>query len=309
MKRRTAILLFGSLLLSMGGYVAWCFRPFYLPPRLFFTGQESPGARKALEEWRWSSNYAAPARFEWSMAWWNLRHPWQCKMGKSVAVQYAPHLGLAATDSVRAWGFSKTNGEWDASTVFDYGSWNDLANNNRSHRQQEIGTWIDDKLAAGATIEILSLGRVTAAGALVRPASEAKGPETDFPSIFHHYEVLGRVTVSDARERQRLFEGFARSVREGDVRNGLAAGGQSPGHGIVITLGGERAECLVSFEDGNGYFFGSGFNRFVGTYDDSNFGRNHPNENLAFFRLSTRYREAFDAVLDRNGIERRKLEK
>ena len=38
MKRHTAILLSGALLLGVGGYVAWCFRAFYVPPPIEFVG-------------------------------------------------------------------------------------------------------------------------------------------------------------------------------------------------------------------------------------------------------------------------------
>jgi hypothetical protein len=309
MKKRTAILLSGMLLCSIGGYVAWCFRSFYLPPPLEFVGDVSPGARKAMEEWRNTSSYAAPLKFGSSTAWWNLCHPWDCRMGDPVQVEEQPDSGLWATDISRFWGFSKTGGEWDASTAKDYGSYvNYVPHSRRIHRQGEIASRIDAMGANGATVEIVSLGRLSLLGSLVRKAEEAPDPDPCFSSIFYHYEVIGAVTVEDPQARQHLLDCLARSIREAEVDLVLPGWGITPRHGIILTMGDVRAEYLVSFDDGDGYAFGAGIDGIDGFYGFGRPPRISAREDLAYFSISSCYRDAFDAFLEKNGIEREKPE-
>ncbi|MCW1926244.1 hypothetical protein OKA05_27065 [Luteolibacter arcticus] len=304
MKKRTAIILSGAVLVSIAAYVAWCFRPFYLPPPLEIDASVSPGGRKAVEDWRWSGSYVRPLEFGWTTAWRNLCHPWDCRMGDLVRVEEQPDSGLWATSIGQFWGFSKIGGEWDASTAMDHGTDFFFSPvHGRVQRQGEIASRIDAMGANGATIEILSLGRLTHLGSLVHRAGEAPDSQPYFPSIFYHYEVFGRATVVEARERQHLLDCLARSIREADIDREPPGWGISPRHGITISIGESRADYLMNFDEGDGYAFGPGIDGIMGFTRTTSPTRTSRSEDLAFFRISPHYGKVFDAFLERNGIE------
>ena len=54
MKRRNAILLGLAFLLMAGGYIAWCWGPFYLPPKVTYNIDFlwTPQAKDLVEKWR-----------------------------------------------------------------------------------------------------------------------------------------------------------------------------------------------------------------------------------------------------------------
>jgi hypothetical protein len=318
MKKRTAIILFGALLCSTAGYAAWCFRSFYLSPPLEFVGDVSPGAREAMEDWRWSANRPRPLRFEWSTAWGNLCHPWDCRMSapvEVVEVVEVPEEGLWARTSDDLWGFSKIGNEWDASAAFHHGSFPIFSYSPRSRlidRQGWIASRIDAWGSSGATIEILSLGPQTTFGRLLRQTGQGPGLGPNTPDVFYDHEVLGRVKVSETRDRQDLLDGFTRSIREADVDTELPRWCVFPRHGIILTWGELRAEYLVSFEDGDAYCFEDAIGDIDGFHEAYEFRRGKmidPNESSSYFRLSPRYQSVFDAILDKDGIERAEQEK
>ncbi len=55
MKNRKAIAIFGSLLLALGVYLAWCCRPFYVRPGLAFENDIPEDVRVVIREW-WNSD-------------------------------------------------------------------------------------------------------------------------------------------------------------------------------------------------------------------------------------------------------------
>ena len=318
MKKRTAILLFGSLFVSTVGYVAWCFRCFYLPPGLEISGAISPGGLRAVEDWRWSESFPRPLEFKWSTAWSNLRYPWHCVETHPVEVDETPGWGLwARTFEGNLWGFSKVGNEWDASTAFHHGSfhpWVYYENYRKISRQRTIASRIEEWGSGGATIEILSLGPLTTYGRLLELDGQSPDLGWNYPEVFYNHEVIGRVTVVDSRERQELFDGFARSVREAVFERDPELPGwrTHPRLGIILTRGEQRAEYLVSFETGEVHAFEDaleGIDAFHEVYELQMFehrdpGKIDPNESMCYFKLSSRYQGVFDAILDKHGIER-----
>ena len=121
MRKRTAILLFAFLLLGIGGYVAWCFRPFYLKPRLEFAGSVSPEARSAAKSWAKTSSYPPAREFEWEDGMEYLRYPWDDWRVPPVIIEEELGCGLWATHGYRTWVFSKTRGQWGLPAVVQEG--------------------------------------------------------------------------------------------------------------------------------------------------------------------------------------------
>lgn len=317
MKKRTAIILSGTMLLSIVGYVGWCFRCFYLPPPLVIEGSISAGGLKAVEDWRWSESYPPPLEFKWSTGWSNLRYPWHCVKAPPVEVGEEPEWGLwARTFDGDLWGFSKVGNEWDASTAFHHGSfhpWVYYANYRKVSRQRTIAARIEEWGAGGAGVEILSLGPPTTFGRLLKQDGHSPDLGWNYPEVFYNHEVLGRVEVV-AGERQELLDGIARSVREATFERDpkLPSWGVHPRHGIILTRGDKKAEYLVSFETGEIYGFEEalqGIDSFHENYELQMFPRPDsdlidPNESMCYFKLSSQYRGVFDAVLEKHGIER-----
>ncbi|HEY1121615.1 MAG TPA: hypothetical protein VGE67_08450 [Haloferula sp.] len=309
MKKRTAVILFGSLLCGMGGYVAWCCRSFHVKPRLAFEYSVSAGGRKAMDAWREMPSYPAPLAFSWSTMWENLCHPWHCRMADPVHVNEDSRTGLWATNYGNWWGFSKSRGEWDGATAKNHGIYFFSYVTDRIERQGEIATRIDVMAAKGATIEIVSLGGLRLRGEVAGKVSEDTSADPYFPIEFHHYEVMGSVRVVDSRERQHLLDCLARSIREADVDHDLPGWGISPRHGIILTLGGERADYLINFEDGDAYAFGSGIDGVAG-FDRGMFpARRRGSEERAFLRISSIHSNVFDDVLKKSGVEQGRTER
>ena len=310
MKKRTANILCGAMLCGTVGYVAWCFRSFYLPAPLEFDAEVSPGGREAMEDWRWSSGYPRALEFEWSLAWRNLCQPWDSGAGGAVRVFELPDGLWARTSGEHLWGFSKVGNEWSASTAFDHGSFPIFSWSPESRlidRQGWIASQIDSWGAGGVSVEILLLGRQTSYGKLVRQTGQGPGLGPNTPDVFYDREVMGRVIVSDVRDRQELLDAFARSIREGNVDTDLPRWSGAPRHGIILTQGDLRAEYLLSFEEGDAYAFEDALNELDGFHEGYEFRlgeRIDPNESTSYFALSGRYREVFDAILDKHGIER-----
>ena len=282
MKRRTAIFLSGAMAVCIGGYVGWCFRPFYLPPPLKIVGEVSPGGRKVAERWVRYSAYAFRLEFRWDTAWRNLSHPWDCEKATPVEVEELPDKGLWVMRDDLLWGFSKTGGEWDVSTAHYHGYSSGYWSSNPAYRQGAIASRIDELSAEGTKLEVLSLGCYTKMGALLRDARHAADGSRNSAIAFYDREVLGRVTVENPEVRQRLLEELARSIREaavydralseppsshdditvipgGDLRLlRRPATGIVPRWGVILTAGSYRAEYLISFDGGEGEAYDDG---------------------------------------------------
>jgi hypothetical protein len=76
MKRRKAIILFGSFFLMLLAYVTWCARPFYLKPPLPSEPELPDQARARAEQWRKSTSLLRPLEFNWNDFLCTLAEPW-----------------------------------------------------------------------------------------------------------------------------------------------------------------------------------------------------------------------------------------
>ena len=339
MKRRTAIFLSGAMVVCIGGYVGWCFRPFYLPPPLKIHGEVSPGGRRVAERWVRHSDYAFRLEFRWGTAWRNLSHPWDCEMATPVEVEEQPDKGLWVMRDDLLWGFSKTGGEWDASTAHYHGYADGYWSRMPAYRQGAIASRIEELAGEGAKLEVLSLGGYTKMGALLRDARQVADGGRNSAIAFYDREVLGRVIVEDPQVRQRLLEVLARSIREAAVFDeALPELPRSHYHvtfisgrlprlrlrpamgivarcGVILTVGNYRAEYLISFDGGEGEAYDDGIAGIGFPVDTSGFCvcpgpstvrriEQEADANVGYFRVSARAKEAFDEVLATHGVER-----
>ncbi|MCW1884963.1 hypothetical protein OKA04_09505 [Luteolibacter flavescens] len=324
MKKRTAILLSAALLCSISGYVAWCFRTFYLPPPVEFIGDVSPGAREAVEEWRWSLRGPREREFSRPEAWWNLQHPWNCRRGEPLEAVEETGFGLSALRGGgfgaygrrgrtflslgrHWWTFSRTAGEWDASTVVDHGTKFGVSYGPRIYTQAAVATRIDAMAEQGATIEVLSLDGLSRFGNLLKGAGLHPDRQPPLFSIFEHHEILGRAVVTDARERQRLIDALARSIREGDGERDSPGWGLDARYGVTLTVGDEHAEYLISFRRGDGAAFDAGIDGLPDYKGVHGFWHTGPGGGVAFFSVSPRYENFFASFLDRQRIDREQV--
>lgn len=76
MKRRNAIILFGSLVLLCAGYMAWCGRCFYMKPKLGFPSGVPADVREQFEHWYGHNDILRPEPFAWDAFRHMLMHPW-----------------------------------------------------------------------------------------------------------------------------------------------------------------------------------------------------------------------------------------
>lgn len=298
MKRRTAIFLSGTLLLSIGGYVALCWRSFYVTPPLSLEGSMSLGGRRAVEEWAQVAGYPRPLGFTWSSALWNLSHPWDCKTVSPTWAREDPGGGLWVTDGSRVWSFSKVRGKWDASTAADHGAGGEWLIQGLRHWGR-IATGLETMEASGAVIEVVSLGAATKSW--TAPSSGKPESFRDSAGELYGYEVMGRTRVLVDQERWELVEALARSIREGKNAGSLHAPtgfptspAHAPPHAIIFTRGGERMEFLLWFDLGGGLVFGEGADEPFAR-DEASFSR---------FCVSPHAASAFDDFLDMHQIER-----
>lgn len=63
MRKRNAILCGSVFLLVLAGYVAWCWRPFYLKQPIVFENDIPPEVVAAVKEWRETDPSWAPEKF------------------------------------------------------------------------------------------------------------------------------------------------------------------------------------------------------------------------------------------------------
>ncbi|MEK7951801.1 hypothetical protein [Luteolibacter soli] len=291
MRKRAAIFLFGTLLLSTGGYVAWCWRSFYVKPSLVFDSSVSPEGRKAMEEWRNTSSYPKALEFKWSAAWWNLGHPYDCEKTLPVRVEENANAGLWARHMVfGSWVFSKIAGEWDASTVVKIRGM-------EMFQQARLAAQMEAWSAAGATIEILSLGRPAGKGHRELGVPETQGASADAAEMYHGYPVLGRIKALEARERLVLLDDFTRSIREAAMPDAFLP--EIPRHGIVFIEGEKKHEFAISFESGYVYAFEPGIEGSGVAHGRSG----------SYFQITPRASSVFAGFLKKSGIEQGGLDK
>ena len=300
-KKRTAILLFGTLLCSIAGYVTWCFRPFYLRPHLESIGPVSPEGRRVAEKWLKTCDSIRPLEFEWTDAIENLCDPWSCDMAEPVYVLEAPGSGLWTLGD-RIWGFSKIGGKWDATTAVDLGVpevYPGGYNSPELIHQGVIASLIETFGANGTTMEIPFLGELTEAGHLANRKGTMPDPASNSTTELGGRTILGHAKVIDLPAREKLLEELARSVREASP---YTAPAETPApyrdfpawHGIILTQGDRKLEFAICFESGCAYVFGEGVD---GEQDKDR------NEKGSFVCVSPRAGKAFYDFLRRQGVE------
>ena len=246
MRRRTAILLSGTLLLSIAGYVAWCLRMFYLTPRFEMDPGVSADGRVAVERWAGTAAYPGPANFDWEKACWNLGHPWDSGWFRVMRAWENPADGLWVGNGEELWGFSRCGGRWDSSTAADYGH---IESSNYVFGQGEAANWLDAWVAGGeVTLEIRPLvgaEDLAQEGASVTDGGAGTGLATQDQA------VAAGVAVQDAGERQELLEEFSRSIREAI----LSPGGADADFAceIILRRGEQKLEILINYVQGHGF--------------------------------------------------------
>jgi len=87
MRKRSAILLGSAFLLMLAGYVAWCWRAFYLPTPFHYNVRFSgvPEARILVEEWQAAHEGWDASRFDGKRAMRMLVRPWYDHRGSTIA--------------------------------------------------------------------------------------------------------------------------------------------------------------------------------------------------------------------------------
>ena len=299
MKKPTAILISGALICSIAGYFAWCLRPFLLAPDLYLDASLSEDGRKAVEEWARSSSYPPALDLTWAAVSWNLSHPRERRVTRSVSVTEEKDGGLWAADGGQLWSFSKVKGKWDASTAKDVGGLQPGITSELMH-WGSVASRLEALDVEGAVIEVISLGPPT--DAWVPPRERALQGFNNSAESFYDYPVLGRGRVLDDGERQELVEALARSIREGKNTtrhwkdHGLPTSrADAPPYAIVFTKGELKQEFLIWFGLGGGIAIGEGMDA---PHD------NDAKPRYSDFRVSPHAKEAFDAVFDTHQVEK-----
>jgi len=77
MKRRNAILLGLAFLLMVAGYVAWCWRAFYLPTPVRYADAPSEEVIGVIKRWQKESPLGDPVSFDLTLAFHLLVQPWR----------------------------------------------------------------------------------------------------------------------------------------------------------------------------------------------------------------------------------------
>lgn len=285
MKRRSAIILFGSLLAALGAYVAWCLRPFYLAPELKYDAAVSPGGRAAVESWAKFTGLPGPVEFDRDEALSRLCDPWGASFDPAL-VEETPAEGLWVRHGsriwkARVWTFSKAGGEWQSASARRQMVHTDgeLA---WIQRQEMFAARLEELMDSDGTLEILSLHprSINVFGASERKLPDLKGMKQE---IFHEYPVLGRLKVQQGEDRKALIAAFVRSVREAGDVDYLCF---NPRHGIIHTRAGKRREFLICFE----------CQRFESHEDGS--------EDFEWSSVGPSAKAAFDAFLDQHRVPR-----
>lgn len=298
MKKPTAILLSGALLCSIAGYFAWCLRPFLVRPDLYLDASISEEGRKAVEEWAETSDYPPALDLTLHAVLWNLSHPRERKVTRSVSVTEEKDGGLWASDGGQLWSFSKVKGKWDSSTVTDVGGLQPGITSELIH-WGAVASRMEALELDGAVIEVMSLGPPT--DAWMPPRERSLQGFNNSAESFYDYPVLGRVRVLDDGERQELVEALARSVREG--RNTMpqwndhglpTSRADAPPYAITFAKGEVTQEFLMWFGLGGGIAIGEGVDA---PHDNDNKPR------YSDFRVSRYAKEVAEALLEKHQVE------
>lgn len=283
MKKRSALVLFGSLFGSVAAYVAWCWRPFYLAPELEFSASVSPGGRQAVESWAQASGLPGPIEFEASEALAALCEPWKVTHDPAIVAE-TPQEGLWVRHGARIWKaniwtFAKVGGAWQAATARKQEVHTAEELRWLQHREIIASRVVDEMAADDWTLEILSLHPLPVSFE-DRALLEAAGTP---PETFHDYPILGRAKVPTSQDKQELMTALARSIREAQNVTYLCF---NPRHGIVATQGDRRVEYLICFECETTESFRNG------------------SEVPGSFKVTSSASNAFNAFLDRHRIQR-----
>ena len=116
MKRRNAILLGVAFVMLIVGYVAWCWRPFYLRPLFRYHDNVPPDAVAVIEDWRRNSPDWEPSEFEIRHALKRLGQPWEARYSFKVNVLFFSEenaIGIGDPfECVMPYHFVKEDGRW-----------------------------------------------------------------------------------------------------------------------------------------------------------------------------------------------------
>ena len=249
MKKRTAIILFGSLLMSVGCYVGVCLRVFYLAPRLEVDGSVSPEGRAAAVAWAKTFGYPERDRFEWSAAFVYLCRPWHAWAESSVVVREDADTGLWATYRYRIWSLTKPTagkaGQLESVIVHDRG-FVPVETVRAYHSLELAAAGIESLIAGEGTIEILSLEPQIVQRTHLDKPRQARNHPHNVSEDFHQYRILGRAMIEEDEVRKHLLGTFAASIRDAEVHVDFLC--FNPRHGIIHNHGDERTEYLICFE-------------------------------------------------------------
>jgi hypothetical protein len=128
MKRRNAFLLGSAFLLVLAGYVAWCWRAFYLSPPVHYANAPSEEVIGLIKRWQKESPLGAPVSFHLQnaihmLAKPSLRHYWvpmEARLARAESGEMMCEIwsfgsvgcGMDSNRYYRRDGYIKRNGKW-----------------------------------------------------------------------------------------------------------------------------------------------------------------------------------------------------
>ena len=105
MRKRTAVLVFGGILLAMAGYVAWCARPFYVRPGVAYDENVPQEARHLIAELWERTGGLPPAEFDWELLTGNLADPWHARVEPAPAWMEPDHGSVLVAEPAPGRGY------------------------------------------------------------------------------------------------------------------------------------------------------------------------------------------------------------
>jgi len=116
MKRRNAIFLGSVFLMMLAGYVAWCWRGYYLRPSMTFSENLPPDAAAMMEGWHQQDPLWAPSPFSVMDAARRLSRPWEEEKSFICEVRFPSDVNTVVIgDETNGWilyYFLKSEEKW-----------------------------------------------------------------------------------------------------------------------------------------------------------------------------------------------------